>query len=190
MSQPGGDPADRVPLVMSTVRIARQWIHTGRGPVGIDRRGLVIATLLCAALFACSFAIGRAASPGNGPREEAPSSLPVAFTGTAIPVSLSSAPAIELQTGEGTRHRHAGSQTVASRTARVSAQAVAEGTPRGQGLGGTEVVRSTSPASPQPPVAERVPAPATPVAPAGAQGSGGSRSQPDSGGGTSFDSSG
>jgi hypothetical protein len=172
---------------MSTVRIARQRIRMGRDSAGIDRRGLLIAMFLCVALFVCCFAIGRAASPGSAPREAAPASLPIAFTGTAIPVSLSSAPAIELQTGEGTRHRHAGTQTVASRNARVT-QAIVEATPRGQDLS-AEAPRSSSPASQQVPAA---PAPVTttaPVAPASGQGGGGSRSQ-HSGGGTSFDSSG
>lgn len=174
---------------MSTVRIARQRIRMGRDAGGIDRRGFPIAMVLCVALFACCFAIGRAASAGSAPREAAPASLPIAFTGTAIPVSLSSAPAIELPIGEGTRHRHTGAQTVASRNARVT-QAVV-GTPRGQGLS-AEALHSSSPASQQLPAA--APAPAAPVAtapvaPASGQGSGGSRSQ-HSGGGTSFDSSG
>jgi len=173
---------------MSTVRVARRRIHVGRGPVaGVDRRGLIIATFLCVALFACCFAIGRAASSGSAPREAGPASLPIAFTGTAIPVSLSSAPAIELPTGEGTRHRHAGAQTAASRNARVT-QAVVEGTPRGQGLS-AETPRASSPASQQLPAGAPAPAATAPVAPASGQRSGGSRSQ-HSGGGTSFDSSG
>jgi hypothetical protein len=169
VSQSSGNRANRVPVVMSTVRIARHWIHTGRGSVGIDRRGLIITTFLCAALFACFFALGRAASPGSGPRDAPPPSLPVAYAGTAIPIRLSSAPAIEMQAVPNARVR---TQTTPSRQAP-----------------GTEASPALSPAAPQLPV----PAPALPVAapaPASAQGSGGGQSKPHTSGSTSFDSSG
>lgn len=171
---------------MSTVRVVRHRTRTGRDSVGIDRRGLLIAMFLCVVLFACCFVIGRAASPGSAPREAAPASLPIAFTGTAIPVSLSSAPAIELRAGEDTRHRHAGAQTVADRNARAT-QAV-EGAPRGQRLS-AEAPRPSLAASQQLPATAPAPVAKVPVAPASGRGSGGSRSQ-HSGASTSFDSSG
>ncbi len=57
-------------------------------------RAFVITTVLCAAVFACAFAIGRLARPASEAREQLSSTLSVASTGAAVPVRLSSVPSI------------------------------------------------------------------------------------------------
>jgi hypothetical protein len=174
---------------MSTVRIAWHRIHTGGGYVGRDRRGLILAPFVCVALFACCFAIGRAASPGSGPRAEAPPSLQVAFAGAAIPFRLSGAPPIQVQTVVRTSApTHAGSHPAAAPSAGATAPAPTEAAPApSEAASGAqdpvrEASRAPAPVSPQPPA----PTPA----PASARGGGEGQSQPHTSAGTSFDSSG
>lgn len=169
---------------MSTVRIARRRMYVGGEPAGVDRRGLVLALFACVALFACCFAIGRATSPASGPREAASSTLQVAFVGAAIPLRLSSAPAIQAQA----------LATASPPAPATAAQTVAVASTRA-------IVRTSVKAtlpSVQTPVREVAAAPSKPQplpAPASARGTGGghseggqSKSQTNSG--TSFDSSG
>jgi hypothetical protein len=103
MSQCSGEQANRVPVVMSTVRSARRWTWIEGRSLGMDGRGMLIVTCLGLAVFVCFFAIGRASSPGRAPREERSPSLLVSSGGTAIPVRLSSAPPIEIGTAASAR---------------------------------------------------------------------------------------
>ncbi len=169
---------------MSTFRIARHAVDMDTGDVGVDRRAVVVVFLLCVALFAGCYAIGRASSPRGRPAARSYTSLPVAFAGAAVPFHLSSAPAIRIRTP--------------ARKRRISPA------PQSKPAGVT-VTPATAPSptpeapSVQSPVREvaRAPAPvrSTPTptpAPASARGGerGGSKSHTNSGSGTSFDSSG
>lgn len=134
-----------MPLVMSTVRTARRWIRTDRLPLGIDGRELVIVTCLCVAVFACFFAIGRVASPGSGPREEASPTLPVAVGGTAIPVRLSSAPPLDVGVAARTsRPARRGNVRIGVENIAATAQGPTNKTPPLQ-VPRTEASPSTSP---------------------------------------------
>ncbi len=152
----------------------------------MDRRGLVVVTFLCAALFACSFAIGRAASSGSGAPAEAPPSIQVAFAGTVIPLRLSSAPPIQMQAAASSTHpvHAARSEAVSVPSVRVRARPLTAGTtPPAQAP-----VREAAPA---PAPAPQPPASAPPAgAPASAPASGAGQSKPHTSTGTSFDSSG
>ncbi len=169
---------------MSTFRIARHGVDMDTGAVGVDRRGVVVVIFLCVALFAGCFALGRAASPRGRSGAQSPQGLPVAFAGAAVPLRLSSAPAIQLRT---VAPKRSAASSPESRSAVVAnARAVAP-TP------------TPTPVAPrvQSPVREVAspPAPVRPAqpAPAGTRTSEGSKSsQPhtSSGSGTSFDSSG
>ena len=54
-------------------------------------RTIAVRALLCAAVFAGSFAIGRAQRPSVAAHEQLAPSLPAAAAGPAIPVRLSTA---------------------------------------------------------------------------------------------------
>ena len=165
---------------MNTTRIARHWVEAGGGPARVDRRGLILAPFLCAALFTCCFAIGRATSPGSDTRAQVPN-LQVAFAGAAIPFRLSSAPPIQMQTPVRTNlpAHVASSKAVPVPSARATERAITEETPH---EAPAEAV--SHPASP--------PAPAPTPSPTSTQGAGGGagQSQPHTSTGTSFDSSG
>lgn len=165
---------------MSTFRIARHEVDLDTGATGVDRRGVVVVILLCVALFAGCFAIGRATSPRSRLAGQLSPSLPVAFTGGAVPLRLSSAPAIQLRTVA--PRRRAPTHTSEGRSVVHSAPAptLAQTAPRVQSPV-KEIARVPAPVQPQP---QPQPQPA-------AAGEGG-KSQPhaSSGSGTSFDSSG
>jgi hypothetical protein len=118
--------------------------------MGIDGRELVIVACLCAAVFACFFAIGRAASPGSPPREEPSPGLSVAAGGTAIPIRLSSAPPLEIgATASASRSARAGKapvpvESVAATAPGFTSEARPAQAPQ------TGASRSASPVAPQP----------------------------------------
>lgn len=196
MSGRGWNQADRVPVLVNTFRIPTRRVYVGRAPAGVDARGVAIVAGLCAAIFACSFVIGRAASPGAPTREDALPSVPVA-AGAAMPVRLSSAPSLEIEP-----HRNPGAATAGART-------LARGGLDTTGaLGGLSTSRqrlgaesALTPPSPQPP-----PAPAPPSSPAprepptpnasptapngGSSGGGALHPKPPPSAGISFDTSG
>lgn len=165
---------------MNTFRIARHGMDTGTGAVDVDRRRVVVAILLCVALFVGCFAIGRAASPRRDPGAQSPAGLPIAFAGAAAPLHLSSAPPIQMRTiaRRPAPVRAPESPSVAG-SVPVSAPVPTQSAPRVQ-----SPVREVAPA----PVQSQSPRPA----PASARGGEGGQSKPhtSSGSGTSFDSSG
>jgi hypothetical protein len=135
---------------MSTVRIARRLIRADRLPLGIDGRGVVIVTCLCAAVFACFFAIGRAVSPGSPPREAPLPGISVAAGGAAIPVRLSSASPLEIGVAARTsRPAQRRNVQVSVENTAVSAPESTSKTPLAQAPQ-TEASRSSSPVAPQP----------------------------------------
>jgi uncharacterized membrane protein YgcG len=82
-----------MPVVMKSVPVER-WAPAETSRVHTDPR-LVIAVAVVCAVFVCFFAIGRATDAGRVARSEAPSALPVARAGAAIPVGLGSAPPLD-----------------------------------------------------------------------------------------------
>jgi hypothetical protein len=147
--QPGGYHADHVPVVVNTVRVARRWIRADRFAMGVDGRGLVIVMCLCVAVFVCFFAIGRAASPGSPPREAPPPSLSV-VAGAAIPISLSSAPVLEIGVATRTsRSAHRRKVPVPAENVAAPAPEATSNTPPAQAPQ-TEAVRAGSTATPPP----------------------------------------
>lgn len=177
VSQPNGGHAHGLPVVMSTVRSARRWIQADRPAMGIDGRGLVIVSCLCAVVFACFFAIGRVVSPGSPPREAPLPGISVAAGGPAIPVRLSSAPPLEIGVAPSAQgSTRAGKVTVPVESVAAKAPESTSTTPAAQAPQ-TEASRSSSPAAPQP---------ATPATPTRSPEH--SKSAP--GTGKSFDSSG
>ena len=72
---------------MNTVHIPTSY-GAERGPVNTYARMILLAMLLCVAVFACFFAIGRSERPASAAREQLPSSVSTAWAGPAIPVRL------------------------------------------------------------------------------------------------------
>lgn len=91
MLEPSGSHADRVSAVMNGAQFS-----TDRPDPGAGRRGMILASLLCAAVFVVFFALGRAVSPAGVPREATGPSIVAVSSPTAIPTRLSDAPAIEV----------------------------------------------------------------------------------------------
>jgi hypothetical protein len=98
---------------VNTFRFATRRINTRRYQARTDRRlpirtggyharmggrELLTAMVLCAAIFACAFVIGRdASSSTSAPREGGPWGIPVVSTGAAIPTRLSTAPPVQIE---------------------------------------------------------------------------------------------
>jgi hypothetical protein len=82
--------------VVNTFRIPTASMDVDTRSAGRYVRSGVISMLLCALVFACCFAIGRAERPAAAPAERLPPSLPSVSAGTAIPVALSGAPPIRV----------------------------------------------------------------------------------------------
>jgi hypothetical protein len=168
---------------MSTFRIARHGVDMDTGAAGVDRRGVVVVILLCVALFAGCFAIGRAASPRSRPVGQSSPSLAVAFAGAAVPLRLSSAPAIQLRTAAPRRRAPARASEGRSVVHSAPAPVLAQTAPP---------VQSPVRESAHVPAPVQSPQPQPPPPPAAAHGGEGGPSQPHtgSGSGPSFDSSG
>ena len=193
---------DRVPVLMGTVRAGRRWIHASGRTVSVERSQLILVGCACAALFACFFAIGRAVSPGGVPREAGLPGFTAKSASTAVPLRLSSAPAIE----PGASARALASAPAAGRALSspnvLAAQAPVAAAPSTR-QGGTEVASTpaSTPASTQPQAAANPTPAVAPQQPSAGVGSpaasskpsgrtGGSSTTKSGGGGTSFDSSG
>jgi hypothetical protein len=166
---------------MSTFRIARHGVDMDTGAAGVDRRGVVVVIFLCVALFAGCFAIGRAASPRSRPVGQSSPSLAIAFAGAAVPLRLSSAPAIQLRTAAPRRRAPARASEGRSVVHSAPAPVLAQTAPPAQSPV-REIAHVPAPVQSPPP----------PPAPAAARGGEGGQSQPHtgSGSGPSFDSSG
>jgi hypothetical protein len=133
-------------------------------------RMIAVSGLLCAAMFAASFALGRTERPGVASAESSAVSLPATAAGPAIPLALSSAPAIAIE-------------------APVLARATLHASHPGLVAPSDTLPAATVPSVSIAPVTE-APAVAAPVAPVSQrkQSTGGGSSH--ASGGTSFDSSG
>jgi len=166
--------------------------------VSVERSQLILVGCACAALFACFFAIGRAVSPGGVPREAGLPGFTAKSASPAVPLRLSSAPAIE----PGASPRALASAPAAGRALSspnvLAAQAPVAAAPSTR-QGGTEV--ASTPASTQPQAAANPTPAVAPQQPSAGAGSpaasskpsgrtGGSSTTKSGGGSTSFDSSG
>jgi hypothetical protein len=179
---------------MSSMRVTRPRVDVGHELARERRRTLLLTALLCVAVFACFYALGRHERPSAAPAEQVPG-LSAAATGASIPGALTASPSLAIE-----------APVVVARTP-----------PAGRstgGLGTTTPVKTSTPDAIQPassrtsapatipapkPVAPvRAPAPAAPVSPSGgtsepsksgSKGAGGSAT-PKSGGSTSFENSG
>jgi len=141
-------------------------------------RMIAVSGLLCAAMFAASFALGRTERPGVATGESPAVSLPATAAGPAIPIALSSAPTIAIE-------------------APVRARVALHTRHSGLGVPSDTLPAATAPSISNAPVTEApdVTAPVAPVSqrkqPAGSgssHASGGTKSE--TSGGTSFDSTG
>jgi hypothetical protein len=81
---------------MNTIRVTRPPVEMPRRRVDLHLRTLLLAALLCVAVFACCFAIGRAERPKLGGAEQLAPSVPAASAGASIPLALSGAPPIDM----------------------------------------------------------------------------------------------
>jgi hypothetical protein len=149
-----------------------------------------VAAVAVCAVFACSFAIGRATESGHATLAEGPSALALASGGPAIPVGLSSAP--PLDAGTVARPAPAPNRRSAARahaaqplSSHVFPMPVQISKP-------APALAVEPPASSAPnPVPSPAPAPTPSLPPTGSSGSGGGSSGGGAGGGgASFDSSG
>ena len=133
----------------------RERVHAGGYHARMGFRELLTAIVLCAAIFACSFAVGRDASTASAPYEVGPLALPVSSTGTAIATRLSKAPPVEIEVPPATRpaKAHGNSGGGAATTApAVSPAPISEGRATVAPVTSTPAPAPShvSPASPQP----------------------------------------
>lgn len=177
---------------MNTVRVPTSF-DTERGPVATYARMIALTVVLCVAAFAGFFALGRSERPASTPREQLTPSISTASAGPAIPVRLASSPPVAaIVTAAPARAAHAQFAKTAPTTPGASQPALPSAAPSTPTVAvAIPVVPVSAPATPSPVSAPPVsrapvspqPAPAhAPRAP--------SATKSESGGSTSFDSSG
>lgn len=155
-------------------------------------RTLAVTTLLCAAVFAACFLIGRAERRAGAPNAQLSSSSAAAVVGAAIPVRLATAPPIEVEAPVVAPVRNRSHAPVARSTAPApvlvsaapSAPVAATPTPSAPEPQARTPATAVVPATPQ------QPAPASRPTPAPASGASGGGASSETSGSTSFDSSG
>ncbi|HTC71754.1 MAG TPA: hypothetical protein VK655_02625 [Solirubrobacteraceae bacterium] len=178
---------------MNTVRVPTSF-DVERGPVATYARMILLAVVLCVAVFAGSFALGRSQRPASTPREQLASSVSTASAGPAIPVRLASSPpvATSVTAAPARPARAQFAKTVPAPDASQAALASAPSTPTVEVA--TPAVPVSAPAKPTPapvsaPPVSRAPAQTSPAPSQRAPSSSGA-GKSESGGSTSFDSSG
>ena len=185
---------------MNTIHVPTSF-DSERGPVATYARMIVLSVVLCVAVFAVFFELGRSERPANAPREQLASNISTASAGPAIPVRLASSPPLAtIVTAAPARVAHTQfAKTATPGASQAALQAAAPSSPT-VAVAAPEVAVpapttpspapvsappvSRAPVSPQPAPAPTSPAPA----PRTPSSSGGGKSE--SGGSTSFDSSG
>lgn len=80
--------------MMSSVPTERRVLQSRTPLIRVNPRALATVVVACVGMFALSFAIGRALSPGRG-RTEALPEFAATQASAEIPVSLSAAPSLE-----------------------------------------------------------------------------------------------
>jgi hypothetical protein len=165
---------------MNAVRhIQLRWINADRLGMPPRARKPVSVALLCVAVFAGCFALGRATLSAGAAQPTTSPGLPITYTGAAVPTRLGGAPAIEAIASSSLRSASRLAAAAGANTTSASTPA-AQVQPQGS---------STLTATPSP-AATVTPPPAARVAPAPATGAPTHHSQPHAGGSVSFDSSG
>jgi hypothetical protein len=168
-------------------------VHATREADRSNGRGLVLAALLCAAVFAGAFALARDGRAVSAPREAAPWAFPADSAGAAIPLHLSGAPQIKVEAPRPKARTNTHSQAaegggvVATRPTLATAPLAEGTTPAPAAPTPPPVVTRSEPATPPPaeaPAATPRSSPSTP--PASKGGSSGAPAET----GKSFESSG
>jgi hypothetical protein len=178
---------------MSSFPTERRALQPRTPLLRVDSRVLAIVVVACVGLFAVSFVIGRAMSPGRGGGAAQLPEFAATQASAEVPVNLGVAPALRVGTPI--------AAVVHARRSSAKATAVTNTAPVTPPAGALPVLtqQTAPPAAPAPvsvqPPATVTPSPTkTPVkspssTPAGG-GTGGGSSAPKGGGGISFDSSG
>ena len=146
---------------------------------------LLTAIVLCAAIFACSFAIGRDASTASAPREVGLWAVPVPSAGVGIPTRLSKAAPVEIEPVPVPRPAKA---HVNSGGSGASAAPVVTPAPIAEGRTPVAPVPAPTPAPTPSHAAPVSPQPRTQAPPASSGGGGSGTSSPEAG--KSFETSG
>jgi hypothetical protein len=81
---------------MNTIHVSRP-LEVGESRAAAYARTIGLTALLCAAVFACCFLIGRAERPAGARREQLLASPTAAVSGLAIPIRLAGAPRIQVE---------------------------------------------------------------------------------------------
>jgi hypothetical protein len=152
-------------------------LHPRTPLIRLDPRALALVAVACAALFALSFAIGRALSPGRGGHSATLPEFAATPASAEIPVSLSVAPALEL--ARPVVVVHAPKAPVVASAPPTAAPVIAPPAPQ----------PTAAPVIAPPPVA-LTPAPVKAPSTSTGGRTGGGSAAPKRGGGVSFDSSG
>jgi hypothetical protein len=131
-------------------------IHATREADRSNGRGIVLAALLCAAVFGGAFVLGRDGRAATAPREAGPWAFPVVSAGAAIPARLSGAPAITVEAPHPKAHTNAHSQPAAATAPAVASQPAESSAPvTPVAPTAPPVVTHSEPASPPPAEAPR-----------------------------------
>jgi hypothetical protein len=156
----------------------REEIHATREADRSNGRGIGISALLCAAIFAGAFALGRDGRTASAARESGPWAFPGVSAGAAIPVHMSGAPPVTIEASRPRARTNTQSQAAAGSgavvtTPTVASQPLAEGsTPTPVAPTPPPVVTHSEPASP-PPAQAPAPTPrSSPSAPPASKSSG------------------
>jgi hypothetical protein len=180
---------------MNTVRVPTSF-DAERGPVATYARMIVLTVVLCVAVFAGAFELGRSGRPASTPGEQLASSVSTASAGPAIPVRLANSPPLAATvTAALARPAHAQLAKTAPTTPGTSQAAPVSAAPSTPTVAvATPEVPVSAPATPSPapvsaPPVSRAPAQTSP-APAQRSPSSSGAGKSESGGSTSFDSSG
>jgi hypothetical protein len=152
-----------MPELMSTVRFEARRIPERSRFAALHVRGIATVVALSVAVFAGSFALGRAGSPASAAREQSSPTAAVRSATAAIPTRLGSAPPIALE---------ALSPRRASQRARTLAVAGASERAAGAGLYTEAAPASVQSAAGAVPATAPEPAAASPAPAAGGAGRG------------------
>jgi hypothetical protein len=181
---------------MNTIHVARP-LDVNEGRAALYARTIGLTAMLCAAVFACCFLIGRAERPAGAPREQLSATSTASAAGPAIPIRLASAPPIYVEAPPVVASPAAKASTpAASKPATASQPALVSAAPTAPAPAATTPAVSapatsapTTPAAHVTPVSPRQQTPTVAPSSTPARGtSGGAKGE--AGGSTSFDSSG
>jgi len=175
---------------MNTIHVARP-LDVNEDRAALYARTIGLTALLCAAVFACCFLIGRAERPAGAPREQLSASPTASASGPAIPIRLASAPPIHVEAPPVVASPAPSASAPAASKPAPAAQPALVSAPTAPAPAATTPATSapTTPAAHVTPVSPRQQTPTVAPSSTPARGtSGGAKGE--AGGSTSFDSSG